>query len=587
MMNISSTNYQPKSNFHNKNQSKLAFGRALTTAETNLVSNYLSDGIKKADIETLALNLPVAAAPSSSDNNSGVGNFSNVADFMPEFKNLTGFNAALFLPLSDSYSKYVEMKNDKGEVVKKVRVEAPFSTDAFGLNTGFFDPSKLSTEEYGNLLKQDDAKDKKVLNDLYDSPVKDTEKTQYDNIDKIDAVLNRAYENYKTGLKTGDESIAGLKEEFDNFKAGKTEKYWLDTYAKNKDAGDPERYKFKQFLIKKQHGEMTNKLKDNGISTIIDIPVGANRDLDRKLEKDDPFLNRELGSFDDSQGKWVGWGITSLDPGKQSAKDLAYWKARYHASLGTAVRLDCFNGNMFAADGNGILPEYKANPTALADPLFYGLRDGGTDPNISFAEHLPSPTAPHDKKFVDRHLYNKSKEILGSPIPKLSVEKWAPETYFGPDSFNSNGSHEIPGYHQDRKGNSEAIKEGFVTLLSRGTKKVMLPFTDVFGMDETYNISNTTNDTNWTKRLPEGNSWETKYQEKLQSGYGFNAPEIIAKVLDRKGKNDEEANNLKSVLGKFGQLLRAKDDEIKTQQAANETLGADYIDPELKKLIQK
>lgn len=613
MINITSTN------FHDKNQSKLSFGRALTSAETNLVSEYLPKGIKKADIETLALNLPVAAVSAQTGKNSGIGNFSEVADFMPEFKNLTGFNAALFLPLGDSYSKYVEMKNDKGEVVKKVRVEAPFSTDAFGLNTGYFDPSKLSTKEYGNLLNPENSKDKKALDGLYNAPIKDQERTQYDNIDKIDAILNRAYENYNTGLKQDNKDAKILQKDFDKFKNGETEKYWLDTYGQNKDASDPERYKFKQFLIKKQHSEMTSRLKDNGISTIIDIPVGANRQLDAKLEKDDPFLSRELGAFDGAQGKWVGWGIIPLDPGKQSARDLQYWKARYHASLGTGVRLDCFNGNMYAADGNGVLPEYDANPTILADQLFYGLKDGGTDPNKSFAEHLPCGEK-YDASKVDSHLYNKSKEILGSPIPKLSVAKW---NNFGPESFDSNGSHEIPGYHQDsknkfeafkndlkkfvsekdypqstkeelattlneflnQKGYAEIVKEGFTDLLSRGTKKVMLPFTDVFG-DETYNVSNTTNETNWTKRLPEGQNWEAKYQEKLQSGYGFDAPEIISRVLDRKGKNDEEGKKLSSVLGKFGELLRVKDDEMKTQKAANEKLGADYIDPELKKLIQ-
>jgi len=556
MMNISSTN------LHNKNQSKLSFGRALTTAETNLVSTYLSDGIKKADIETLAINLPVAAAPAKTGENTGIGNFSEVADFMKDLKPLTGFNAALFLPLGCSYDSH----------------NSPFSTDSFGLNTGYFDPSKLKTEEYGNLLNPENKEDKKVLDALYSAPVKDKERTQYNNTDKIDAVLNRAYENYKTGLKTDAEGTTALKEEFDNFK---TEKYWLETYAENKDASDPERYKFKQFLLKKQNDEMRANLKNNDIDTIIDIPVGANRQLDAKLEKDDPFLNRELGAFDGAQNKWVGWGIIPLDPGKQSAQNLAKQKAKYHASLGTGVRLDCFNGNMFAADGNGVLPEYNANPKILADKLFEGLKEGGADPNKSFAEHLPYQEK-YDARYVDHYLYNKSKEIMGTPIPKLSVAKW---NNFGPDSFDSNGSHEILGYHQDNKGNPEAIKDGFVTLLSRGTRKVMLPFTDVFGMDETYNVSNSVNDTNWTKRLPEGQNWEVKYQEKLQNGYGFNAPEIISRVLDRKGKNDEEGKILSSVLGKFGQLLR--EDGVKTQQAANEKLGANYIDPELKSLLKQ
>ena len=622
MMNVSSTN------FNNKNQSKLAFGRALTTAETNLLNTYLSNGLKKADIDILALNLPVAAVPATNGNNSGIGNFSNVADFMQEFKPLTGFNAALFLPLGESYCKHIEMKNDKGEVTKKVRIEAPFSTDAFGLNTGYFDPSKLTTEGYGKLLKTDNAEDKKVLDDLYNTPLIDPEKTQYDNIDKIDAALNTAYKNYNENLKKGDAGAKKLQGDFDKFKGGEAEKYWLDIYAENKDASDPERYKFKQFLLRKQIKEMNNKLESNGIDRIIDIPVGANRELDAKLGRgDNPFLDKELGAFDGAQNKWVGWGIYPLNPGKKSAQDLAYWKANHHASLGSnsslsfsggAARLDCFNGNMYAADGNGVLPEYDANPQVLANQLFYGLRDGGADPNKSFAEHLPCGEK-YDASKVDSHLYHKSKEILGSPIPKLSVAKW---NNFGTESFDSNGSHEIPGYHKDsknkaeafkaditkfvseknypqstkkelsnvvsefltQKGYSEVVKEGFTDLLSRGARKIMIPFTDVFGMDETYNVSNSTNDTNWTKRLPEGKNWEVKYQEKLQSGYGFNTPEIIARVLDKKGKNDDEAKQLRSVLGRFGQLLR--EDGVKTQQAANEKLGADYIDPELRKLIK-
>jgi hypothetical protein len=337
---------------------------------------------------------------------------------------------------------------------------------------------------------------------------------------------------------------------------------------------------------------MSKKLTDIDVDRIIDIPVGANKGLDSKLEKDDPFLNRELGAYDDNQGgKWVSWGITPLDPGKNSARNLAYQKAKYHASLAAkvsddseagGVRLDCFQGNMFAADGTGVLPEYKANPTALADSLFYGVRDGGADPNKSFAEHLPYQEK-YDAGVVNRYLENKSKEVFkGASIPRLSVAKW---NNFGPESFDSNGSHEIAGYHQDYPGNREKIKEGFVDLFTRGMRKVMLPFTDIIAR-ETYNIGNTTNDTNWTMRLKEGNGWEENYQEKLQDGFGFNAPETFAKVLAKKGKNDAEGKKLQSVLGRFGQLLREKNPEIKTRKAADEKLGADYIDPELKALLK-
>jgi hypothetical protein len=562
MVSISSTSYANSVNY-NKNQQKLGFGTANTTAERKLLGEFLATGLKRSDIDILALNLPVAAAPAKhAFTDTGIGNFTDVANSMIKAKQTTGVNTALFLPLGSSYDPH----------------NSPFSSDGFGLNHGFLDPLKLVSKTYGKLLERKSPEDRKVLSDLYKSP-KSADRTQYSNMGKLEAIMDRAFANYQAKLSQGDKGALALQKEFGEFKQQDKIKYWLPTYAKTKSPQNPENYEFKQFLLHKQYDEMKGKLKKNGIDTIVDIPVGANRDLDKQLEKDNPFLGRELGAFDGAQGKWVGWGITPLDPGKESARNLAYQKARYHASLGDGARLDCFNGNMFAADGNGVLPEYQANHTILADQLFWGLKHGGVDPKKSFAEHLPY-NAPYDTGKVDSYLRDKSREILGDSIPKLSVMKW---THFREESFNSNGSHEIGGYHQDHPGDRGAIKNGFVDLLSKGSRRAMLPVTDAYDLNGTYNVSNTVNDTNWTKRIPAGSQGEAHYHGKLQDGFGFNGPEVIAETLNRKGKNDGESNHLKAVLSRFGQKLREQGP--KTEAEANKQFGPDYVDPQIKSLI--
>ncbi len=548
-----------------QNSPKLSFGRALTDAETKLLGSSIEKGRKDAGIKTLAIGLPIAVAPAEDGKNSGIGNFSDVVDFMKKTKSLMGLTATLFLPFGTPYDDH----------------HSPFSTGAFGIYEGYFDASKLKNKEYGQLLNPSkNAEDKKVLDAVNNASAKNSERTQYNNIEKVDAVLDRAYENYKNGQGQN------LKTEFEQFKKRPEINYWLDTYGKEKDKKDPERYEFKQFLLEKQYGEMEKKLNNDNIDIIVDIPVGADRKLDAKLEKDDPFLNnKELEAYDDAQGKFVGWGITPLNPGKKSAQELAYWKARYHASHGNGVRLDAFHCNMFAADRAGVFPEYQQNPKVLTDQLFYGLKDGKIDPEKSFAEHLPYQEQ-YDAKVVDDYLKEGSANILGKSIEKLCVAKHGWDKNIGQggftkDSFDSYGSHEISGINQEFKGDPEKIKSEFTRLFTRGAHKFFLPFTDIFGIDKTYNVSNEANDTNWTLRLPK--NWEEKYQETLQKGTGFDAPEIFARVLKKEGKgNSKEAKLLET----FGNILRKKEENVKTQQQANEKYGADYVDPTLADMLK-
>lgn len=542
---------------HNKNSSnKLNFARALTTRENKVLTDILQRGREEAGIDTFAIGLPIAAAPAVKDKqDTGIGSFEGVKAFMQKAKGLMGVNTVLFLPIGSSYDN----------------AHSPFSTGAFGIYEGYFIPEKLTGENYGKLLNPENDLDKKVLDALANSANPFSGKTQYENIDKVEAVLNRAYENYTNGADK-------LKKEFESFQQRPEINYWLDAYAKNKDPENPERFKFKQFIAEKQYNQMKQELNSNGVDVIVDVPVGADRQLDAKIETDkgnpDPFIDSPIEAFDGNQDKWVDWGLNPLDPGLDSGKELAYWKAHYHGKHGDGARLDSFQNNMFASNRNGVMWQYNNNPEVIADQLFYGLKDGGVDPEKSFAEHLPG-SANYDIGKVDAHLEGKSNHIFGSPIGKLTVKKW---NDFGPNSFYSYGSHEISGYHQDRNGDKEGIKNGFAELLSGQAKKAFLPFTDIFGIDRTYNISNTSNDTNWTIRLTE--NWEEEYHKKLQDGFGFNAPEVFGKVLEQK---DKGGNQTAKILNKIGNILRQTG--AKTQEQANNDLGKEYIDSELNNLL--
>ena len=557
-MNIPSINYRQKSNFQNNTQPKPAFGRALTTAETQMLSQSLETAKEKSGINYLAMIMPIAATPAKSRENTGIGNFSGISKLFEKIAPLTGINASQLLPTG-------EISADKDF--------SPFNTPGFGLSLIYVNPFELTKDSYGNLLKESDP-------DLISFDIINHYKTNYENKSNIEKLLNKAYENYTKA--DNNSSIKQLADRFKAFKEKEEIKFWLDSYAKKYDSNNPERYKFKQFIAEEQYKKMQTDLKGvnkNGIKIIVDCPIGMNEALDGQIAKDkyngeNPFFSPKDSLACDNGGKAVRWSLPVLHPEKESAKSLVYHKALYQAKHGNGVRIDAAQYLMYPSINNGlddkvIIPDvYNKNPKIIGDAFLSGIKDGGAEKDLCVAEHLPFNPA-YDEKLVDSYL--KDNGILNK-IPKFSCAQWGDTDSEKWDCF---ANHDEQNIHQQKSPNTDEIKKTFAWLLGRPAKKYQLMFTDILGYSDAYNVKNTRDKNNWKFRLPE--NWETEYHDHLQKGLGFNAPETFDKVLEQKGVTDDK---LKRKLYEFGQILRKKG--VKTQQEADTFFGSDYIDSKLK-----
>lgn len=86
------------------------------------------------------------------------------------------------------------------------------------------------------------------------------------------------------------------------------------------------------------------------------------------------------------------------------------------------------------------------------------------------------------------------------------------------------------------------IRAKMVEILASPAQQVQFFFTDIFGMEERYNMPGTSGDKNWSLRLPE--NFEDFYHEKLKNNQALNFPEILKMAIESKGsefvKNNQE-----------------------------------------------
>lgn len=579
-VNLSTTNvYTQKVN--NK-QSKTNFGRAVTTNEANVLCKALGLGNKRAGIDFLTAIMPVAATPANHIN-SGIGTFLGLAKFSTKVSKLTGINSNQLLPLGETVSE----------------IHSPFETPAFGLYHGYIELSELTKKEYGHLLDKNDD----LLNNFY---IHNPYRNNYKNIGQIESLLDKAYDNYEaqkqfidyktatlntpsvlpsflrnpalrqtslSGADNGNEAIEKLTREFNEFKEKDHIKYWLDTYAINKDPQNTERYKFKQFIAEKQYQEMQAILKEKNIKLIVDCPIGFNKQLDgqvaaKNCKGENPFFEGDDALACDNNGQAVRWGnLPVLHPDKQSAKSLEYHKALYHAKHGDGVRLDAAQYKMYPSINNGhdngvFVPQvYYANPESIINAFVHGLKDGGATDYLCVAEHLHFKPQ-YDVSHVDRYLANNP---LGN-IPQFSCAQWRNEVPTNEAKVDCYANHDEKTIHYNANGNGQAVQDTFTWFLNGPAHKYQVMSTDLLGYSDLYNAKNTVNKDNWRFKFSE--NWEQEYHDHLQSGLGFNAPETLNRLLKMKNVNDDKTNKLQGILYEFGRILREKSD-IKTEDAAN------------------
>lgn len=92
-------------------------------------------------------------------------------------------------------------------------------------------------------------------------------------------------------------------------------------------------------------------------------------------------------------------------------------------------------------------------------------------------------------------------------------------------------------------------------LFASRARNVMVFFTDVLGMTETYNTPGTVDPRNWSLRVPE--DWAREYLERLRGDAALNMPAVLAMALRARGAETRERHSVLLVgLDRLAEQLR-------------------------------
>ena len=190
------------------------FGRAFTTKESEAYSRLLKDTREKLGIEDTSAIIFDFNIPSKSGENTAIGSTwsGSMQDFIKFVKKMTGINSIQLAP--------------QGKISQVNR--SPYSGTTFAYGEHLIDLSKLTNEEYGELLDIEYIKslDKNYPNDKNIREYKTDYKYTLENQAKA---LKTAFENFQKGLSEQNPNITKLNTEFEQFKEANNN--WLDKEA--------------------------------------------------------------------------------------------------------------------------------------------------------------------------------------------------------------------------------------------------------------------------------------------------------------------------------------------------------------------
>lgn len=423
------------------------FERKLTKdEEQDYKNNVIKPALDYLGVKEFAMILHGSSYPQSK-NDLGIGTpYGKVAAQLMPFELLHGFNSNQLGPT--------------GELTSKQKI-SPYESSVGAKNYLFIDFSKLTQNEYGNLL--DNETIEKTLGNTKDNGQNYAYSDFQDAFGNYKYLINKAYKNF-TDNKS-DKNVQKLAKEYNNFYLSNKEKldnsalyhvlknhYGTDDFTKwneidknlikNIDnpnsqeriahlkhlySKDLATYKFAQFILDKQIKENTQLRKEFGFKYISDMLVGfspsdewANQDLFLK----DFRLGCPYGGPDNGLQRW---GVPVLDPKKLFNPD---------GSLGEGGKLlkskldDCLT-NFDNVRIDHVL--------GLVDPYLYS-KDGTTQGNISSMQYLDP----------DRNYQKILNRIILPTLKEHGLDKNSPvweDTVTETDVFNRiyHYENDIPG----------------------------------------------------------------------------------------------------------------------------------------------
>ena len=349
---MNTINISPKTNIYSKSPS---FGRRLREDEKPQFEKTMHDAFDYLGIKNRALIVHGSCFPSKIDNNARkitedytistlngknpfIGSPYMAKDFT-DFVKLNGFNAIQLGP--------------NGKLNK--RDNSPYHASVFAKNELFLDYDRLKTDEYANILSDNDLNSVKIFKSVNN---KNYEMADFNEAQSISKVITRtAYRNFRRSLANGSLKAKKLDDEFiqykiennywlekdsvfrlfsdiygtDDFtqweneldrnlisKINKGDKAAIERYEQVKNRSNSklriDEYKFVQFLVDKQEAEDKEIRQADGMQYIGDLLVGFSY-ADEWANPDAFLKDWRVGAPDG--GKNGGpqlWNIAVLNP---------------------------------------------------------------------------------------------------------------------------------------------------------------------------------------------------------------------------------------------------------------------------------
>ena len=315
----------------------VAFARAPKKGnEEKEYTQAITDALDYLDIQNRALVIHGTSFPAKKGEFDIQTGSPIEADELVEFAKLHGFNAIQLGPNG---------KLNKGDT-------SPYTSSVFEKNPLFINFNKLTSEEYGSILSDEDlAKVANKTRKTKDNWAKTNFQKANENTEEL---IDTAFINFQINIAKGNEDAIKLHEEFYNF--NQQNQSWIDYYSvlnvlskqygtdyyphwskddqdliqnvkkgnegaiarfehiKSNNINEINKYKFAQFLIDKQTKE--DNLTRGDFTYISDLEVGASS-LDELVFKDVFLPDYKIGcKYGGPKNAPQLWGIAMPDPNK-------------------------------------------------------------------------------------------------------------------------------------------------------------------------------------------------------------------------------------------------------------------------------
>lgn len=557
----------------------VSFGRALKQEEIEEFKNTLKEG-KKLSGQTgnSIFIMPSTSLPQADSFNTGVGNLASkeAIDYLDYMKTYIDFNVVQDLPEGDFYGIH-------------------YDGSALALGNQNINPQLLTTDEYFNLLTQEEYNDivkKKSLN-----LKKGFEIANFENIMGKDSPQNKALKIAFERFNKLDEN-SKLKQKYKNFIEENND--WLN-FKRNHEP-DQEFFKFKQFLAEEHHKKGVENLHQKGLKLCGDIAIN--------------FCDDEVRAFPNAFKKdhFIGiptWEIPSLNFDQildetSDAHKLLKMKFQLAAKRYDMLRVDAawnYVTPIITPKGETrILNENKkemgSDLVNLIEKWVKEIKGDDFDLHNIIYEFDAGPddfTAFKDGKLIDP-IKNRVKvygstymgDDWGSNDAFLNNHKWSPDEFVigvgnhDPQPLRqiANGIPDVCNFdniHKNKNINPlsrilnipkdvlenpiEFAKAKFAEITM--AKNNMFFFMDVFGREERFNghCCEKEGDIHLNFRYKVPADYKKAYQESLQEGYGYNIMDSLEKIFKAKGF-DKSHNELYSKIVKFRDILTEKEANI-------------------------